>query len=580
MFLQVCLSVLDLIGVALMGILVSLTSKKEGAENNSATILEILKLFGLHQLSYRNLILTIGLLLCFTIIGKSIFMLILVHKLNTFLSVKSSEVYALLLQRLLSTSLLRLQSKSTQTFVSILNYGPPKLFFDVVLRAILTFGDLIMILIMLTFLFAFNPLIAFSATIIFGSVAALLVRLTRKRVGIENRLQWQLELKSNEELFQILTSFRENFVKNRLYFFSKQLTQTRISLSKKAAYLNFLPYVSKYTFETAVTASAILIIIIEFNFGSSQDIFLTLGVFLGAATRIAPAALRMQQNFVELNGALGATEPIIQLIDELRSEHSLAPSSDEFELAYSGFEPNISLRNISFSYPGSNQKVLKNITLNLSSKQIYAIVGESGSGKSTLIDVILGILQPENGSVTISGVSPLEAIQKWPGAIGYVPQDVVIINGTISENITFGFPPNINNNDLIEEVAKLAKLKLIIEESNLGLQAQVGDRGSKLSGGQRQRLGIARAMYTKPKLLILDEATSSLDGQTEEEVSDAIFKDKSLTVLTIAHRLSTIKKADKVIYIANGIIECVGTLEEVRNLVTNFDAQMKLMGMQ
>ena len=208
------------------------------------------------------------------------------------------------------------------------------------------------------------------------------------------------------------------------------------------------------------------------------------------------------------------------------------------------------------------------------------ISGNIGAGKTTLVDLILGVLLPDSGEILISGLFPSEAIVKWPGAIAYVPQDVMIFDGTIRSNIGIGFPNNEISDNLVLQAIKISQLDSFIESLPDGIETEVGDRGTRISGGQKQRVGIARAMFTQPRLLVLDEATSSLDGETEASISDAIQTMKgSITVIMIAHRLSTVRNADVVIYMEAGKLIAAGTFEEVRNLVPGFDRQAKLMGL-
>jgi ABC-type multidrug transport system fused ATPase/permease subunit len=182
--------------------------------------------------------------------------------------------------------------------------------------------------------------------------------------------------------------------------------------------------------------------------------------------------------------------------------------------------------------------------------------------------------------VKISGLSPSDAITAWPGAISYVPQDILILDGTIRENVALGYPMEIVSDEDVWAALGNALLSEFVNALPKKLDSHVGDRGVNLSGGQRQRLGIARALFTKPKLLILDEATSSLDGKTESAVSQAIqAMHGEVTVITIAHRLSTVKNADRVFYLENGHLVAKGTFLEVRKLVPDFDEQAKLMGL-
>jgi ABC-type multidrug transport system fused ATPase/permease subunit len=223
---------------------------------------------------------------------------------------------------------------------------------------------------------------------------------------------------------------------------------------------------------------------------------------------------------------------------------------------------------------------ISNISFSVRPGTLVAVVGLSGAGKTTIIDVLLGVLAPDEGTVLISGLPPLLAVAKWPGAIAYVPQDVAISSGTIRENVALGFPEQQATDELVTSALKVAQLDQFVSDLPRGLDTQVGERGAKISGGQRQRLGIARAMFTRPHLLVLDEATSSLDGETEASISDAIHELRgSTTVVLIAHRLSTVRDADIVVYLADGKIKTMGTFNEVRKAVPDFDRQAKLMGL-
>jgi ABC-type multidrug transport system fused ATPase/permease subunit len=246
---------------------------------------------------------------------------------------------------------------------------------------------------------------------------------------------------------------------------------------------------------------------------------------------------------------------------------------------HEGFDPQVSLNNIDFSYEGNNKKTLKNINLEVKPGEIVAIVGKSGSGKTTLVDIITGVLLPNTGQVTISGIESSNVSRKFPGAISYVPQDVFISNGTIRSNICLGFEINEISDEEIWQALETAQLFDVVNQLPDKLDSPIGDRGSKLSGGQRQRLGIARALITKPRLLILDEATSSLDSQTELDVSESILSlVGDVTVIIIAHRLSTVQKSDIVVYIDNGEIKSCGPFSKVRNEIPDFDLQAKLLG--
>jgi ABC-type multidrug transport system fused ATPase/permease subunit len=341
-----------------------------------------------------------------------------------------------------------------------------------------------------------------------------------------------------------------------------------------------MQYVSKYVIETSVVLGALLISATQFYLRDATHAVATLAVFLAAGTRIAPAVLRVQQGAVLIRGSLGMADPTLDMIDALGNSQIVENVEDSVDVIHQGFVPNIQIRGASLTYPGKVNPAIVDVTLTIPAGSTIAIVGSSGAGKTTVIDVLLGVLNPDSGSVTISGLPPHAAVTKWPGAVSYVPQDVIISNGTIRENVALGFPIDLASDHLVMSALKIANLEEFILGLPKGVDTPVGERGTKISGGQRQRLGIARAMFTKPNLLVLDEATSSLDGETEASISSAIHGMKgSTTVVMIAHRLSTVRNADMVVYMAAGKVVATGTFDEVRKVVPDFDRQAKLMGL-
>jgi ABC-type multidrug transport system fused ATPase/permease subunit len=290
--------------------------------------------------------------------------------------------------------------------------------------------------------------------------------------------------------------------------------------------------------------------------------------------------LRVQQGILTIRGSLGQAQPTLNLIDELGDAPLIENVNDTVDMFHDGFESTICVSGVTLTYPGKPSAAISDISFEIPIGTSVAFVGPSGAGKTTIIDILLGVLNPDTGSVLISGLPPLSAVAKWPGAISYVPQDVVIAAGTIRENVALGYPSEAATNELVMSALKVAHLDKFVRELPHGIETQVGERGAKISGGQKQRLGIARAMFTRPHLLVLDEATSALDGETEANISEAIHALRgSTTVVLIAHRLSTVRNVDLVVYLSDGKITAKGTFEEVRNLVPDFDRQAKLMGL-
>ena len=254
--------------------------------------------------------------------------------------------------------------------------------------------------------------------------------------------------------------------------------------------------------------------------------------------------------------------------------------SKNFTTNHFDFLPTISLNGLSYTYPDRNEPSLVNINLKVAAGEFVAVVGPSGAGKTTLVDVILGIKKSEKGNVEIGSQDISEALEKWPGAISYVPQNVSIFNGSIRENICIGYSVDEITETVIINSLKFASIYDFVLSLEDGIDTIIGENGANLSGGQKQRLGIARAIISKPKLLILDEATSALDGQSELDISESLNDlKKEMTLIVIAHRLSTVRNADKVVYLESGKIVYIGKFEDVKRNVPNFEKQASLMGL-
>ena len=228
----------------------------------------------------------------------------------------------------------------------------------------------------------------------------------------------------------------------------------------------------------------------------------------------------------------------------------------------------ITLRNIHFSYPNTSRKALKDINVIIPAKTTVGFMGTTGSGKTTMVDTILGLLEPQEGTLEVDGnLITKKNLRSWQHSIGYVPQHIYLADDTISANIAFGIDPENVDQKKIEKAAILANLhSFVIDELPNKYQTKVGERGIQLSGGERQRIGIARALYSNPQLLILDEATSALDNQTEAAIMDGINSlSKDITIIIIAHRLSTLNKCDNIIKLEKGEIINQGKFDEMVN---------------
>jgi ABC-type multidrug transport system fused ATPase/permease subunit len=430
------------------------------------------------------------------------------------------------------------------------------------------FADVFTLIILTTGLILLDPLSTVLSTSIFATVSVGM-HFSLKNYLIKNsKSRTELLLKNANEVNEVVRTYKEAFVRNTRYHYLEKISITREKLAHSNAQLVFIPNLSKYAMEVTVVFSLLGVCAIQFIFGDAANAVANLAIFLAAGTRIAPAVLRIQQGLTQIRSGLAEAEFTLSFIKEVSRFTPLqTPISHNFDFNYSGFLPHVEVENLTFQFPDESQSIFANLNVEVNQGETLAIFGSSGSGKSTLVDLILGLIAPNSGTVKISGLPPGQAIAKWPGSIAYVPQEIEIISGTILENLTLGFTESIQNEKHAIEAIRIAQLSEFVSELPLGIHTQVGNAGVRLSGGQKQRLGIARACYTQPKLLILDEPTSALDENTSFGFHNALAKlHGTLSIIVIAHKIETARFADRILYLnSNGPILYHDNLAFIRN---------------
>lgn len=575
---QIFLGILDLAGVAIIGILGALAISGIQSRAAGDRVQQILELLYIDGFTFQIQVAILGGLSAGTLVLRTILSVIFTRRILFFLSRKSAHISSNLVSRLFSQNLLEVQSKTSQEVLYAILAGVNTISLGIIGTLVTLATDLSLFMLMTMGLFIVDPLMAIGTFTIFGIAAFILYQLMNKRaleIGIQAA---ELSVKSNEMILEVLNSYREAIVRDRRSFYVAQIQRDRMTMANNSAEMAFMPNISKYVLESVVIFGSLVIAAIQFLTQDATRAVAVLAVFLAAGTRIAPAVLRLQQAAIQIKSSLGSAIPTLDLIESLENYSPQPDETNECEFSYPNFIPQIEISNLNFCYPNSELDTISEVSLIIPEGSSVAFVGPSGAGKTTLIDLVLGLLEPKSGKVTLSGIDPIQAIKTWPGAISYVPQDVIIINGTIRDNVTLGFPKESQRDFEIIRSLKIAQLWSFVENLPNGLDTQVGERGSKMSGGQRQRLGIARALFTNPKLLVLDEATSSLDGMTELGISKAVEAlSGEVTVVIIAHRLTTVRNVDKVVYLDKGKIVSTGSFDFVRSQVPDFDAQAKLI---
>ena len=577
---QSSLSILDLIGVAAVGLVGALAVTGVQSKAPGNRVGQVLEAINLQNTTLQKQVAILGLLAAALFILRTVLSVILSRKILFFLSRCGATISGDLVEKLLSQPLSKIQNKSSQETLYSLTTGVNAITVGLIGSVTNIFADSILLIVICFGLFVVDPILALATILFLTFVAFILYLSMTKRAHKLGALNSELSIFGNEMILEVLNSYREALIKDRRMYYANQIRSSRLDLADVTAEFSFMPNISKYVIEASLILGAVLISATQFLVQDASSAVATLGVFLAAGSRLAPAVLRLQSSAIQVRISGGSAKPTLDLIESLSNIDLEISYINQFKWHHDDFLPEVKIDNLNFSYQENLTKTIDNLSLLIKPGELAAITGASGAGKTTLVDCIIGAFETKPGSVLISGLSPIEAIKKWPGAIGYVPQEVVILNATVRENVVFGYGENEVPENLVEEALRKAHLFEHVSGLSNGVNSYVGDRGTKLSGGQRQRLGIARALVSKPKLLILDEATSSLDGKSEADISDSINEFRGeVTTLVIAHRLSTIRNADKVIYMNKGKIEFIGTFNEVRRNVPEFDNQAKLMGL-
>lgn len=578
-FTQILSSFLDLLGVAFFGIVgaIAISGIQNTAQGNKTAV--ILKILHLNDLNYQMQVIYLLLIGILILILKSVFSLVVNKKVLRYLARQGALISTSLFENFLSRGLLFVNKLTPPQTIFAISEGVERITVGVVGSFVILSTDLSLLLILSLMLAYIDFQLAFFGFIIFSIVFTVLHFQSNEKARELGKKNAETGIVTTSILYNSIHSYREIFVRNGFSYTVDELRNSKIKNAETKADISFLPNISKYVLETAVILSAVLLGAFQFIASDLRTAVATLSIFLAAGSRIAPAIIRIQQTLLVYRSSSSSAELTLNFIKSFQVNESYIVINQEYLRSKEKFDPEISINNVNFTYPGSNNFSLSNLNLHVNKGQFVAIVGPSGSGKSTLVDLILGLLRPTYGTVTISGAAPFLAISKFPGLINYVPQTPAVNGGTIKSNLSLGAKVSTYSDEEYWRVLEKVGLKDQFVYSREGLETVVGDRGFNLSGGQKQRLAIARALITEPQVLILDEATSALDAESEARISGLISElSGRVTVIAIAHRLSTIRNADLVVYLNAGQIECVGSFNEVRSKIPNFNLQANLMG--
>lgn len=403
---------------------------------------------------------------------------------------------------------------------------------------------------------------SFTAVIVAGGLGGILyavMKAFRKIIMDQGEVQNVCMGEMNRWINQGLGSIKETKVLRKENYFIQKFSNVYKQFCNANRELNYLNQLPRLFIESIVVFSLLLLIIWKLFHGQSpMEIVPFLGVLALAAFRVMPCTNRI---IMMTNGIKFQMPLFNELYDEFCEIRERLEQEETQELFPKvvqnlSFYETIQVEHLAFRYPEGQQEIMTDVSFTVPKGSFVGIVGPSGAGKTTFVDILLGLLPPTGGRITVDGVDIQTNIRGWQANLSYVPQSIYLIDGTIKDNVALGIAPEDFDEDLMIRVLKMAELYDFVKELPHGVNTMVGEQGVKLSGGQRQRIGIARALYYKPELLVLDEATSALDNETEKSITDTILKLKGqITIIAVAHRVSTLEACDFKIKFEDGKTE-------------------------
>lgn len=480
---------------------------------------------------------------------KTLFLIFLAFKQNTFLSnldaTLSVKLFNHYLRKKYSFHLKRNSAsliKNLQVEVNLFRSFCMALI-TLIIESALLFSIIITLILI-------EPIGALTVGLFFIFFSLLVIKISNKSLkfwGMEREI---FDDKLSKNIVEGLGGIKEILILRRNKFFTNIFSKNHFIRSNIIRNHMTISQAPRYLLEIIAVIGIIGFIFIMLKQSKDTNELLTiLGVFVAATFRMIPSFNRIIVAFQNMKYYSSSVD---LLFNEFKNDNILLENKNSNPIK---FKSNISINNLEFSYSKNSRRILKNVNLNIAKGDFIGIIGASGSGKSTLVDLIMGLFYPTGGSISVDGKNINQNFKSWQNIIGYVPQNIFLTNDSIKNNIAFGLEKNEINNQNLTKALKDSQLDRFVKSLDLGIETKVGERGTQISGGQLQRIGIARALYKIPEILIFDESTASLDNKTESSLISAINNFKGhKTIIMISHNLKSLKNCDRIYSLKNGIM--------------------------
>ena len=576
---QIILNGVDMVAIALTGFIVTMSISELQGDSYPKLAMKLFEVLGTQDWRFQSKLVLLSILALFLFAIKSLVGILLTRENLKFLSRESAEVSRKTLKSIYDKGYSFIVNHRSQDLLIGAVQGPNALILNFVGSLNIFIVDFILLVSVTVGLTLYNQPLGISFFVYFLLAFLITQRIMLKASSSTGKESSKEFANLNREILESFSMFRENTLVGGMSKTLSSIVETRIRFTDIQARIQFIPQLNKYLMEFTIVGGAFFIAGVQVLLFDAKTAVTSIVVFIASSSRAVPSILRIQTALYNMKVALGISSQTLELLDSREAEMRLdSPTRVERQVILregKNFLPTVEIRSLSFTYPNASNYALKNITLKISQGSKIAIVGETGSGKSTLANLVLGFLVPNKGEVLISGVSSRDAIRAWPKHVAFVPQEIVIKSSSLAENISLAPLAETNLKDV---EAALREVKFdALKELEIDLRTNLGESGRRLSGGQRQKIALARLIYQQPSLIILDEATSSLDNLSEDTISRKISDlFKQSTILVIAHRLSTIKNADSLVYLEKGQIIAEGDFEYLRRKVEKFNKLVEL----
>ena len=575
--LQATVNLLDILAITLIGVIGALGVSYVAGFALPEWVVKVLRYLKLDDFSIEQTLILVSALTAFLFVTKSISSVFINFRVFRFLSIRQAAISTKLSKQLSEAPYQFIKKQNPQNLIYAATDGVNNLVIGVLGNFFTGIAEFLLLFLIVLLLFILNPLTAIFTLVFFALIAFSLHRLLGS-VSVKYGDRFSIaSILGRSQITTLMYAYKEIYVLGRSEFFTQRFNETRHESAFANAMSNWLQQMPKYIFEIALILGAASIIGFQVLQNSATGGISTLIVFLASATRLTPTLMRIQVALLQLRSYQPGAMITLELIKQLKNSPNKIDMHEVRHVLTN--PPKIEFKNVNFKYQDGESETITDVSLTIPAKKVTAFAGVSGSGKTTLIDLLLGIYSPSTGEIIFYDNEVHLKVKKVYG-VSYVPQNPFIIDGTLTENIAIGIPSELIDKAAIDFAINASGLKSVVDSLAEGIDTNLGGLASRLSGGEKQRIAIARALYSKPKLLIIDEGTSALDGLTEQYITDSIFAmTNDMTIVLIAHRLSSIKNADVIYYMNKGLMKGSGSFDELRSKLPEFAEQVRLMNL-